>query len=665
MNRDSPTWDYVLVSDLHLSLGYSQDRRAYHPREDFFFDEAFFRWIRWLDTQRAPDRRWEMVFVGDAFDFLPADQRTVGEYLRERARRQQTIDPNDGAQAVRYWERQFTDLVTTGRIPARIQRLLFEDDVIDGRVRLEVAPSDIPRSATPHAVRVPPWAVEIFSRYNPTVLASLEIEGVEWRLGQLVSPAGEKPGVAKERGLAGGGSVPVRLATPGAREEHESFERRYGFLPTPEKSAQKLDAIYRGHPVFFRALAWFVGVGHRVVFVRGNHDLELFWPPVQERIRECVAREYAAAFHGPDSYSPENRSLPDLEDRIRFEPGWFCYRRGAFYAEHGCQYDLISASANPARPILPGHPWVMNPDVGSLAVICLHNHLESQFPELENEANYGASLLDVIRRDPVRTGIMLIRHAGDFVRMAQRLWLAGHAAVSEQVPSQDDLACCAGPAGLTPRLVRDIYELGARPLLLRQRLAWLLFSPPGHAVKLALVIAATALILALVALYYLVITPAIASLLPASVVVTGAGPTLRLLGKALLWLLPPAAYAALRRTLGGRVVDDPLFEASTQIHGILRERDPELSYLIMGHNHRTNARPIALRADGRHTYYLNTGTWTPSFAEGLRRLQTLGREVEFTFLRLAKGIRGYEAQLLRWNDNASRADAQTVPPDTP
>jgi hypothetical protein len=83
----------------------------------------------------------------------------------------------------------------------------------------------------------------------------------------------------------------------------------------------------------------------------------------------------------------------------------------------------------------------------------------------------------------------------------------------------------------------------------------------------------------------------------------------------------------------------------------------------MGHSHQPNVRPVALRADGRHIYYANTGTWTPTFAEGKRRLQTLGREVQFTFLRLVQGARGYEADLLRWNDSAGRAEPQMVPPD--
>jgi hypothetical protein len=441
------------------------------------------------------------------------------------------------------------------------------------------------------------------------------------------------------------------------------FEGRYGFLPTPERSARKLDAIYAGHPILFRALAWFVGLGHRLVILRGNHDLEFYWPSVQERFRAHVASEYGAAFSGSDNYDPDSRAVPDLEDRIQFQPGWFYYRRGVFYAEHGCQYDPITGSPNPVRPLLPGSPWVMNPDVGSLGVTCFHNHLEDRFPELENEADYGLSLLSLIRRDPLTMTAMLVRHAGDFVRMAQRLWLAGRQTIDEQRPSQADFAYSAGPAGMTPELVRDVYELGARPLLLRRRLAWFLFSPVGHGLKIACLIVLALAVASLLGAYYLVIAPAIAALLPAGFLVTTAGPTLQLLAMILLWTVPPAAYSAIRRKLGETVLRDPLIEASARIQRLLLKGDPQLRYVVMGHSHRADIRPVALRSDGRHTTYVNTGTWTPSFAEGARRLQTLGREVEFTFLRLTETARGFEARLLRWNDDAGRAERQSVPPD--
>jgi hypothetical protein len=108
-----------------------------------------------------------------------------------------------------------------------------------------------------------------------------------------------------------------------------------------------------------------------------------------------------------------------------------------------------------------------------------------------------------------------------------------------------------------------------------------------------------------------------------------------------------------------------LFDAACRIHDHLRDRDPDLRYYILGHDHEADTRPMERKGDGHHVYYLNTGSWTPCFAEGKRRLQTLGREVQFTFARLVQDEHGYEADLLRWNDDAKRADPQITPPAQP
>jgi hypothetical protein len=355
--------------------------------------------------------------------------------------------------------------------------------------------------------------------------------------------------------------------------------------------------------------------------------------------------------------------LPDLKERIVFQPGWFYYRPGAFYAEHGCQHEMLNASPNPIRPILPGHRWVLNPDVGGLGVVCFHNHLENAYPAWENQGNYAVFLLDLIRRAPFITVAMLVRHGLDFVRMAQRLWAAGR--VTDQGPSKGDFASYAGLVGLDPAVIRDIHRSGAVPLLLRRPLAWLLFSPWGHVFKAVILLGTTLLGLGGAALWYLVVAPVLAELLPGELAFTTVGPALQLLAKALLWLVPPAAYTSLKRWLGVRNLEGFLPQAARRIHELLREQDPQLRYFIAGHNHKPDTRPIARGPDGRPAYYLNTGTWTPTFAEGKRRLLTLGREVQFTFVRLVQGDDGYEAEVLRWNDDAGRAEPQIVPPAEP
>ena len=646
MSGEKHELDYLFVSDLHLSLGYDPERRTYHAREDFFFDAAFLRWLRWADSQCAQGRRWELVLVGDTFDFFPVDCEMVAQYCQERERRQQELDVTDPRQVAQYWQRQFSEEPPAERAPEGIQRLIFEDDVLRGRVKLEsLSPGRAPETSL-DTTPVPEWAVRVYGRHQVEAAQGDEPS-------TLRAPA---PGEAVALRVAGAEApTPRKHRQDRARQWDEDFERRYGFLPTPEKSAAKMASIYRGHPLFFRALAWFVGQGHRVVFVQGNHDLEIFWPEVQAQVREFVTWEYPAAFQDGEEHPP----LPNLEKQIDFRPGWFHYRQGAFYAEHGCQYDPLNACPNPIRPLMPGEKRLLNPDVGCLGVICLHNYLESAYPEWENRGDHTRVLVDLIRRYPFKTLGILIRHAPDFFRMSQRLWQAGKEKVQE--PTKEDFAHYKEAVDLKLETVKKIYREGDRPLLLRRPLAWLLFSPGGHVVKALLLLALAVVVIGLGALWYLVVAPALASLIPTGFLYATVGPALQLLAKVLLWLVPPAVYEIVRRQARKQHSELFLSEAARRIHAHLREEDPDLRYYVFGHDHRPDVRSVEQGEDGRNTYYLNTGSWTPWFAEGEQRLRTLGQEVQFTFARLAKDGDGYEADLLRWNDEAGRADRQVVP----
>lgn len=610
----SAKFDYLFVSDLHISQGYDPERRAYHPREDFVFDEPFFRWLRWADEHCAPGKRWELVFVGDAFDFLPFDEDLARRYLREKESRRGPLPD--------YWQQQF------GAPPAdpqaeRLQRLLFEDDLLAGRICLEPAKGAAALAMSP---TLPPWAVELHNRYQPHAKKSAAFAPTSLT-------------------LAEGEGRPM--------EQDEAFERRYGFLPTPEKSADKVTVIYQGHPLFFRALAWFVGRGHRLVFVRGNHDLELYWPAVQERIRECIAHQLRAELG-----IPADQPLPcNLDQQVDFSPGWFYYRQGLFYAEHGKQYEPLDAVPNPIRPVMPDDEWMLNPPVGSLAVTCIHTRLEDEYPEWENRGQAASAMLELIRRYPAQALAIILRHGIDFMWMAQRLWRTGKGKAQE--PGEEDLKHQAKASGLDPQLIGEIYQAMVRPLLLNRPLAWFLFSPLGHALKALLIVAAVVLVV----FWFVAAVPWLAALVPASFPSATLGPALRRLVEIALWFGPPALLARALQQRAVRMGHDPyLSHAVRRIHAHLAAHDPALRFYIMGHTHYTEVDLVERRADGNHVYYLNTGCWFAEFAEGARRLQTLGQEVQFTFVRLLDGKDGVQADLLRWNDEAGRVERQMVPP---
>ena len=85
------------------------------------------------------------------------------------------------------------------------------------------------------------------------------------------------------------------------------------------------------HGDFFAALRGFMEKGHRVVLIPGNHDVDIFWPHVRDRLLEELG--------GPDS------------DHFHFESSGI-YRTGSLYVEHGNQYYADSVFENFTHPFL-------------------------------------------------------------------------------------------------------------------------------------------------------------------------------------------------------------------------------------------------------------------------------------------------------------------------
>jgi UDP-2,3-diacylglucosamine pyrophosphatase LpxH len=107
------------------------------------------------------------------------------------------------------------------------------------------------------------------------------------------------------------------------------LERLRGLNASEPKSTWKMRRILDDHPEFVEALRAWVEAGHDLVFVVGNHDLELHWPGVQLAVLDAVG-------------SPE---------RVRFCD--FFYRsNGDTLIEHGNQYDTYCLCLDPLWPTI-------------------------------------------------------------------------------------------------------------------------------------------------------------------------------------------------------------------------------------------------------------------------------------------------------------------------
>jgi UDP-2,3-diacylglucosamine pyrophosphatase LpxH len=147
----------------------------------------------------------------------------------------------------------------------------------------------------------------------------------------------------------------------------DQFEPRRAYPPEnyrsslEEDSARKIDLIIRGHPMFFVALREFIKPANpqrKVTIIKGNHDVELYWPAVKERIRQAV---YATG--------EERTKLLAFEE--------VCVSREGIYVEHGNQYaEKVNRVDNFEEPLDPEREGQLAIPAGSQFVIEFFNQVE-------------------------------------------------------------------------------------------------------------------------------------------------------------------------------------------------------------------------------------------------------------------------------------------------
>jgi UDP-2,3-diacylglucosamine pyrophosphatase LpxH len=111
------------------------------------------------------------------------------------------------------------------------------------------------------------------------------------------------------------------------------IETRRGLFPQLEKSLFKIKIILEEHKPFIEALSHFVKAGNKLVIIPGNHDVELLFTGVQEKIREAL-------------------DLTVEEQKRVVFPNWFYISNGDTLIEHGHQQDPYCICENPLNPFL-------------------------------------------------------------------------------------------------------------------------------------------------------------------------------------------------------------------------------------------------------------------------------------------------------------------------
>jgi UDP-2,3-diacylglucosamine pyrophosphatase LpxH len=110
----------------------------------------------------------------------------------------------------------------------------------------------------------------------------------------------------------------------------------------PVHALAKLERVIDGHRPFFDTFQHFVSQkGRKVTFITGNHDVELAFKDVQERISEAICNK------------------PELKERIHFCHSYFYRPTPDVYIEHGNQYDFWNRI--PCLWDEKGQPLTFNP----------------------------------------------------------------------------------------------------------------------------------------------------------------------------------------------------------------------------------------------------------------------------------------------------------------
>ena len=364
-----------------------------------------------------------------------------------------------------------------------------------------------------------------------------------------------------------------------------------------EKSVWKLDRVLSSHPQLLLALGRFLLAGNEIYVLRGNHDVEMFWPQVQDHFRLVLAQHHPA-----DTTYLEMKAA--VQARLHFRP-WFYLEKDLLYVEHGCQYDPFCTNERNLCPVVPDKPSQIHLPFSAFSMRYFAARMAVVDPAaIENVNSIPRYLGRLLARHPLQAFVIPYYYVEMIVRTLRK--------VNRRAPAAE-------------------REVAAREAAAREELERMYDLPPAP----------------VAALEALREAPILGSL-PATVKsfsldMISAG----LATAAAIWLATP-------RSRGGRLAATLLSglvvagltagwvrRASTiNDHRNLREIARCIAdivgvrYVVFGHSHEPDAYRLSEAGD---RWYFNVGTWVPNLQEG-----------QFIYMHVLRDDGG-AAQLMRWN----------------
>jgi UDP-2,3-diacylglucosamine pyrophosphatase LpxH len=226
------------------------------------------------------------------------------------------------------------------------------------------------------------------------------------------------------------------------------LEKSRGLFPEEPKSVFKIQCILEDHHHFVDALSHFIKKGNSVVFIVGNHDVELLFHKVQEEIVRSL-----------------NLCANDKE-RVRFCQ-WFYISNKDTLIEHGHQYDPYCVVQNPIHPLVRQFNRVeLRVPFGNLASRYMINGMGFFNPHVDS--NYIMSIKEYVvfffkymaKAQPLLMWTWLwSANATFFKAFADRLLPP----MKDPLTTEPLIEDIAKKANATPRMVRELNEVKVHP----------------------------------------------------------------------------------------------------------------------------------------------------------------------------------------------------------
>jgi UDP-2,3-diacylglucosamine pyrophosphatase LpxH len=196
-----------------------------------------------------------------------------------------------------------------------------------------------------------------------------------------------------------------KLGIEKTKEELEASisrkEKEYGLKTDDYKSVWKLQKAVSGHPLIFDALAEWLNRGHELWIVKGNHDLEWYWPRVRNYLK-LVLSERVGYAHSVYAGETSEEVIPDS---IRFFDHSLLID-GSIYIEHGHSYDKFS---NVVGNAIWGKGTELNIPFGSFFNRYLLNRIELSYPFLDN-VRPAQNILPLLIRERFPLALQFLFH---------------------------------------------------------------------------------------------------------------------------------------------------------------------------------------------------------------------------------------------------------------